>query len=75
MMVKYQVFRRKAFKSGKCKCGKHRRRQRTFVMTVNPFNRNPDGSVKTPYEVIEDLRRVSESWRNEPITCEDCDDG
>lgn len=44
-------------------------------MTVNPFNRNPDGSVKNPYEVSEDLRRAAESWRNEPITCEDCDDG
>lgn len=32
-------------------CGKPRRRTISYSQTVNPFNKNPDGSVKTRAEV------------------------
>lgn len=43
-------------------CGKRVTRSRTFEQTVNPFNRNPDGSVKSWGEVQEDVYREAAEW-------------
>ena len=69
----FEVLKFAGYKSGKCGCGKYRQRQKTFVMTVNPFNRNPDGSVKTRAQVMKDLNDVIMKWRGEPITCDTCE--
>lgn len=51
--------------SGKCPvCGKRVTRSRTFEMTVNPFNRNPDtGLPRTWDEVSERLHAEADAWK------------
>jgi hypothetical protein len=59
-----------AKKRGKCKiCGKHRTRQQTFSQTLNPFNKNTDGSVKTRYQIMEENKKEAAEWKKEPIIC------
>ena len=49
--------------SGKCPvCGKTVRRSRSFTHTVNPFNRNPDGSVRTVAEVTARVNAEADLW-------------
>ena len=51
-------------KSGECPvCEKRVRRSRTYSQTVNPFNRNEDGTVKTSYEVWLAVRAEGEAWQ------------
>lgn len=35
-------------RSGNCACGKKRTRRQKFYQTINPFNRNRAGQMKTP---------------------------
>jgi len=54
-------------------CGKKAKRRRTFEGTINPWNVNSDGTVKTRREVYEDLRVEAAAWKLIPewhITCE-----
>lgn len=49
--------------SGRCSlCGRRVRRSRTFGMTVNPFNRNPDGTVRTTAEVRAAVNAEALAW-------------
>lgn len=44
-------------------CGKRVTRSRTFEMTVNPFNRNPEtGLPRTWEEVNERLQAKADAW-------------
>jgi hypothetical protein len=48
---------------GKCSvCGKPTVRRRTFQHTVNPFNKNEDGSVRTRAEVWKRVNAVADEW-------------
>lgn len=62
-----------AHKAGKCGCGKRRSRQKRFWQTLNPFNKNADGSVKSAEDIHEELRAKADTWRAEPITCSSCE--
>ena len=42
--------------------GKKRKRQKTFEQTINPFNKNPDGSVKTRADIIKELNSECRKW-------------
>lgn len=44
-------------------CGKRTVRQRTFEATINPFNRNAEGEIKTSAEVRADLLARARSWQ------------
>lgn len=58
--------------SGGCPgCGKRVRRSKTFEMTVNPFNRNSDGSVRTPSEVRAAVEARADDWQPD-FTCSPC---
>lgn len=59
-------------KSGKCACGKRRTRSQKFWQTINPFNKNADGTIKTREDILAKLRIEREEWRAKPITCEAC---
>lgn len=49
--------------AGKCPvCGKPVRRTKRFEHTVNPFNLNADGSVKTAREVYLDAKAEASTW-------------
>ncbi len=51
-------------RTGRCPvCGKTTRRSRTFTMTVNPFNKNPDGSVRTRDEVRAAVAARADAWQ------------
>lgn len=54
------------------RCGKRFRRQKTFTQTINPFNKNPDGTVRTAREVTEAVRVQAEAWQPEPVLCGPC---
>lgn len=58
-----KVFTRRT-KTGTCPvCGKTSRRQREFVYTINPFNKNPDGTIKSYEQVREDVNREADAWK------------
>lgn len=53
-----------------------KRCQKTFSATVNPFNKNDDGTVKTERDVYDELIRRGEAWKlqiEQPDTEEDED--
>lgn len=43
-------------------CGKKGKRQRRFYQTLNPFNRNKKGEVKTRSEIYEELKEEISKW-------------
>lgn len=53
-------------------CGRKTTRQRTFECTINPFNTNPDGTVKTEIQVRAQAQEKADAWRPEPYTCKKC---
>lgn len=60
-------------KSGPCPvCGKRVRRSQTFSETVNPFNRNEDGSPKSPAEVRVSVNKKADAWEPD-FTHERCE--
>lgn len=73
--IDFQEVRGSATKYGACPgCGKRLRRSKTFIHTVNPFNRNDDGTVRTIEQVREHLREVVVAWHDEPCYCADYPD-
>lgn len=65
----YQVLKLRGTKRVKCslpECRQWLTRSKTFEMTVNPFNKNKSGHVKTQDEVYEDLRAAVMAWRKDP---------
>lgn len=61
-------------KSGDCTvCGKKARRSRKFTNTVSPFNRNPDGTVRTTDEVRQHVRELVREWESEPVMHAGCE--
>lgn len=50
-------------RSGKCDvCGKQCKRREKFYQTLNPFNKNKDGSVKTYQEIRKELEQRAIDW-------------
>lgn len=50
-------------RSGVCTvCGRATQRSRTFTMTVNPFNKNPDGTVRSRMEVRQAVEAEADAW-------------
>jgi hypothetical protein len=47
-------------------CGKKVDRQRTFEQTVNPWNKNTDGTVKTFLEVLAAVQLEANLWEADP---------
>ena len=54
-------------------CGRKVRRQRTFSQTINPFNKNAAGQVKTFGEIYTELAEKGEAWQAEPETHTKCE--
>lgn len=47
-------------------CGKKGTRTRTFRQTINPANRNADGTVRTRAQVRAALLVEAEPWKRDP---------
>lgn len=62
------------YKRGPCSvCGQPAERQPVFGQTINPWNRNPDGTVKTRFEIVEELRAERRVWQSEPLKHKRCE--
>lgn len=68
----YEVVPRLVHKTFRCTvCGRPGRRQRTFRQTINPFNKNAEGQVKTRAEIQEELKAQAATWN--PTVHERCE--
>jgi len=75
----FQPLRQRATRTGKCLvCGKPAIRSMTFEQTLNPWNKNADGSIKSAREIGRELLAEATAWSAEPPThvkCESTEDG
>ena len=53
-------------------CGKKVRRSNTISNTVNPFNKNADGEIRTRAEVRACVVALAQKWQTEPVICTAC---
>ena len=73
MRITFQQCKTWRKKSGRCvACGKRTTRSKTFINTVNPWNVNVAGQMKTVPEVYQDLNREADAWYAEDLTCAAC---
>ncbi|MFZ3592250.1 hypothetical protein [Streptomyces sp. BH104] len=73
---RFQKITHQVTKSVPCTvCGKKTRRQRTFMQTLNPFNKNTEGQVKTLPEIMRELVAQATRWQAEPEMHPKCEDG
>lgn len=42
--------------------GKSRQRTKTFMQTINPFNKNADGIIKNRVEIMAELSKERDAW-------------
>ena len=71
--VKFPVIKVKATRAVRCQgCKKPMTRTKTFECTINPFNKNSDGSIKSASEVREQAQALADKWNPEPIRCGAC---
>ena len=74
-MVKivFDSIKHTARKTVKCTvCGKPVQRQKTFYQTVNPFNKNSAGEVKTASEIFNELVHRGKEWSVQPDSHQKC---
>lgn len=71
----YDAIRARGFKRGPCAvCGKSAERSREFYQTVNPWNRNPDGSIKTTAEIRREVNAEAKAWQDDaPVVHARCE--
>ena len=76
MKITFETIKRTQKITGICeKCGKKRNKTIKSEQTINPFNKNPDGSVKTGWEVknsVENNLRVNCLKAKEHFICATC---
>lgn len=62
--TRYEEVAVRAERKGRCPgCAKRVVRSRTFTMTISPFNKNPDGTVRTPAEVRKACSAKAAEWQ------------
>ncbi len=69
----YEEVKMSGQKRGKCPHGKYITRRKTFCNTINPFNKNEDGSIKNHYEVSLHVMDLVKIWKEQPITDCNCE--
>lgn len=65
-LITFKPVKLRATKTGKCLCGKTLKRTYTFEQTINPFNKNKDGTIKNRYDIWSELKIEAEEWKKEP---------
>jgi hypothetical protein len=77
--IRFQALTRQATRTGKCTvCGKAATRSTTFQQTLNPFNKNTDGTIKSARAIYRELEAEATAWSAEPPThvkCQSTKDG
>lgn len=65
---RYEQVKESARIAGKCSiCGKTVVKSKTFMATVNPFNKNSEGTVKNYTEVRQDVINKVTAWEKSEI--------
>lgn len=60
---KYEQIGHKERRAGLCpKCGRRVVRVRSFIHTLNPFNRNLDGTIKNRTQVLDGAKAEAAAW-------------
>ena len=73
MRVYFEEVSQRAKKSGKCSvCGKPCTRSIKFFQTLNPFNKNEDGSIKTRGQIYAQQVVQIAMWKKIPPFHEKC---
>lgn len=73
--ITFEQWSQLAVRKGVCeRCGKRGRRQRTFTMTENPWNKNPDGTVRTRREIGSALHSLADEWERVPFVHPGCEE-
>lgn len=79
MKVYFQEVKYHEKKSGKCSvCGKTCTISKKFYQTLNPFNKNADGTIKTHGDIYKELMIQIKEWEKIPPIhgkCEDVSNG
>lgn len=72
--IHFDEVKRTGYKNVKCSkgCGRKLRRQKKFWQTLNPFNKNKDGTVKTREDIHKALDAEVKKWQEQPETCIYC---
>lgn len=72
---RFPVIRRSGRKTGRCGgCGKSASRSKTFLQTVNPWNRDKEtGEPKTAQQIGSELDAELAAWKAEPVRHEGCE--
>lgn len=70
--IKFEVVKYRKTTAITCSyCGKKNKRTKTFYQTINPFNKNSDGTVKTKKDIQDDLVLSASNWI--PKYCIQCE--
>ena len=73
---RFRAVKHPAVKSLPCPiCGKKLRRRRTFEQTINPFNKNANGTVKTELDIVQELEAQAAAWETEAEPHSKCEAG
>lgn len=62
MNCSYKAIEIKATKKWTDENGKKRQKTKTFYQTLNPFNKNSDGTVKSREQILIEIEAEKESW-------------
>ena len=75
MRINFQELKVYGSKNVKCSvCGKRVPRKKVFMQTLNPFNKLPDGTVKTTNDIYSELNLSIRQWRMNPEKCKLCNE-
>lgn len=62
MLMRFEVVQMKGTKRWKDASGRKRQETRTFMQTINPFNKNAAGRVKSHHEIWLELLEERGEW-------------
>lgn len=72
--MRFQEVSIAAEKSGKCQhCGKQCKVRKKFYQTLNPFNKNSKGSVKSRREIMDEINNERDKWLELPVSHKKCE--
>jgi hypothetical protein len=58
---------------GRCDvCGKRCQKKKKFYQTLNPFNKNSDGTVKSRDEILLEVKLDGDKWFESSLRHEKC---
>lgn len=70
MITRFQEVGLGGKKRFKCACGKRVVRSRRFYQTLNPYNKNKDGSVKTQGQIMSECSAQFVAWQKVSEPCQ-----